>query len=112
MLQNLRVDPFGISIDSILIFTDNPELVKNKLNSAGIRAEIIGKVTKYKDYPIIDETDSPLKPMFRESPYTPIKQVIGNYSPYTEDYIEKSLELATQIAKAKKEKVLKTLKGS
>ncbi|QIW24868.1 AIR synthase [Sulfolobus sp. S-194] len=112
MLQNLRVDPFGISIDSILIFTDNPELVKNKLNSAGVRAEIIGKVTKYKGYPIIDETDSPLKPMFRESPYTPIKQVIGNYSPYTEDYIEKNLELATQIAKAKKEKVLKTLKGS
>ncbi|BFH72476.1 AIR synthase-related protein [Sulfurisphaera javensis] len=112
MLHKLKIDPFGISIDSILIFTEYPELIKSKLNSRGIRAEIIGKVTEFHEFPIVDENDNPIKPMFRESPYTPIKQVIGNYSPYTEESLANALNIATKLAKAKKEKVLKTLKGS
>jgi len=112
MLENLKIDPFGISIDSILIFTSNPERVKERLVLRGIKAEILGEVLRYQGYPIIDENGNPLKPMFRESPYTPIKQVIGNYSPYSESTLENQLKIAAELAKAKKEKVLKTLKGS
>jgi len=112
MLESLKIDPFGISIDSILIFTSNPERVKEKLVLRGIKAEIVGQVLGYQGYPIIDENGNSLKPMFRESPYTPIKQVIGNYSPYSESTLENQLKIAAELAKAKKEKVLKTLKGS
>jgi len=112
MLESLKIDPFGISIDSILIFTNKPEKVKDVLASRGIKSEIIGQVIKNQGYPIIDENGDPLKPAFRESPYTPIKQVIGNYTPYSESELENKLKVAAEIAKAKKEKVLKTLKGS
>ena len=112
MLENLKIDPFGISIDSILIFTNNPEKVKENLVSRGVKAEIIGQVIRNQGYPIIDENGDPLRPNFRESPYTPIKQVIGNYSPYSESELENRLKIVADLAKAKKEKVLKTLKGS
>jgi len=112
MLENLKIDPFGISIDSILIFTINPEKVKENLVSRGIKTEIVGQVLRNQGYPIIDENGNPLKPMFRESPYTPIKQAIGNYSPYSQPTLEDQLKVAAELAKAKKEKVLKTLKGS
>ena len=111
MLENLKIDPFGISIDSILIFTNSPEKVREHLVSRGIKAEIIGQVVKNQGYPIVDEDENPLRPGFRESPYTPIKQVIGNYTPYSETELENRLRIAAEIAKAKKEKVLKTLKG-
>ena len=112
MLESLKIDPFGISVDSILIFTNKPEKVKEVLASRGIKSEIIGQVVKNQGYPIIDENENPLKPAFRESPYTPIKQVIGNYTPYSESELENKLRIAAELAKAKKEKVLKTLKGS
>lgn len=114
MLNKLNIDPFGISIDSILIFTDKPDLVVEKLLAKGIKAEVIGDVIKDREnkYPIVDENGNPVKPMFRESPYTPIKQVIGNYTPYEESELRGRLKEAFEIAKVKKEKVLKTLKGS
>ncbi|WP_338599585.1 AIR synthase related protein [Sulfolobus tengchongensis] len=112
MLEELNIDPFGISIDSILIFTDNPSLVMEKLKQYGIKSEIIGHVDDLKQYPIMTYNGRELKPQFRESPYTPIKKYIGNYSPYTIEYISKRLDYAISEAKRKMDNVLKNLKTS
>lgn len=112
MLEDLNIDPFGISIDSILIFTDNEDLVKRKLKEFGIESDIIGYVDEYKNYPILTYNGKELKPQFRESPYTPIKKYIGNYSPYTVEEISKRLDNAILEAKKKMDEVLKNLKTS
>jgi hydrogenase expression/formation protein len=111
MLNELQIDPFGISIDSILIFTNNEDKVLELLNKNKIKADVIGYVTTYKGYPILTEDGKRLEPRFRESPYTPVKKVMGNYSPYTIDDIEKHLSNAVKFSKIRKENVLKNLKS-
>ncbi|AAY79506.1 AIR synthase related protein [Sulfolobus acidocaldarius] len=112
MLNELQIDVFGLSIDSILIFTDIGNEVVSKLKSKGINAEIIGKVVQRQDSPLITSEGKPLIMNFRESAYTPVKRVIGNYSPLSIGDIRKALETSFEQVKDKMEKVLKTLKAS
>ncbi|ACP47874.1 AIR synthase related protein [Sulfolobus islandicus Y.N.15.51] len=112
MLEEINIDPFGISIDSILIFTDNPDLVKERLAQHNIRSEVIGYIDDFRQYPIITYGGKELKPQFRESPYTPIKKYIGNYSPYSIEYISNRLDYAIAEAKTKMDNILKNLKTS
>lgn len=109
MFSMLGIDPFGVSIDSLLIFTEDENLEK-ELNKEGLEVKTIGYVDEYKGYPILTLEGKKLEPNFRESPYTPIKKIIGNYSPYTLDEIKISLEKAYNSALAKKAEVLKNLK--
>jgi len=111
MLEELEIDPYGISIDSILIFTKYEEEIVRVLESNGIIASVIGEVVEFKESPILLSNGKPLQPKFRESPYTPIKKVIGNYSPYTLDEIKRRLEIGINYVMNKKAKVLKNLKG-
>ncbi|MEM1626023.1 MAG: AIR synthase-related protein [Sulfolobaceae archaeon] len=111
MLDELNIDPYGISIDSILIFTKNEKEVLQLLESNGIRAAVIGEVTEFKDAPILLSNGKPLQPRFRESPYTPIKKVIGNYSPYSLEEIRDRLENGVKYVINKKMEILKNLKG-
>jgi hydrogenase expression/formation protein len=109
MFNSLEIDPLGVSIDSLLIFTQYDDLEK-ELNKEGLEVKTIGYVDEYKGYPILTTEGKKLEPNFRESPYTPIKKIIGNYSPYTLDEIKRYLEKAYNNAIAKKQEVLKNLK--
>ncbi|MEM4076812.1 MAG: AIR synthase-related protein, partial [Metallosphaera sp.] len=111
VLEELRIDPFGLSIDSILIFTYYPEEVVRILNSKGVRSSVIGEVEEYKGYPVVTENGKEMRPSFRESPYTPIKALIGNNTRFTLDEIKRKLEIAYLNSAKKKEKVLKNLKA-
>lgn len=111
VLEELRIDPFGLSIDSILIFTYYPEEVVRILNSKGVRSSVIGEVDEYKGYPVVTENGKEMRPSFRESPYTPIKALIGNNTRFTLDEIKRKLEIAYLNSAKKKEKVLKNLKA-
>ncbi|MEM4884196.1 MAG: AIR synthase, partial [Saccharolobus sp.] len=66
----------------------------------------------YRGYPIITDNGKELRPQFRESPYTPIKKYIGNYSPYTIEEISKRVDEALISVKMKMDNVLKNLKTS
>ncbi|BCS91852.1 AIR synthase-related protein [Metallosphaera javensis (ex Sakai et al. 2022)] len=109
-MEELRIDPFGLSIDSILIFTDSPDGVLKTLKENGVEAKVIGEVTRRKGYPILTRDGREMRPAFRESPYTPVKAVIGNYSPMNLDEIKSRLEEAYKNSLSKKENVLKNLK--
>ncbi|BDC19150.1 AIR synthase-related protein [Acidianus sp. HS-5] len=111
MFDELQIDPFGISIDSILIFTNEEDKVLDLLARSKIKADVVGYVSSYKDYPILTVDGKKLEARFRESPYTPVKKVIGNYSPYTIDDIKGSLSNAVKFSKIRKENVLKNLKS-
>ncbi len=110
MFDELQIDPFGVSIDSILIFTNEENKVLELLSKSKIKADVIGYVSSYKDYPILTVDGKKLEARFRESPYTPVKKVIGNYSPYTIDDINKALSNAVKFSKIRKQNVLKNLK--
>ncbi|ABP96288.1 MULTISPECIES: AIR synthase-related protein [Metallosphaera] len=109
-MNELGIDPFGLSLDSILIFTNNPDEVIRTLRDNHVQAKTIGEVTRRRGYPIVTRDGREMRPAFRESPYTPIKAVIGNYSPMDLDEIKKRLERAYLNSLSKKEKVLKNLK--
>ncbi|ARM75761.1 AIR synthase-related protein [Acidianus manzaensis] len=111
MLEDLKIDPLGVSIDSILLFSYNEDIVE-KLSKKGIKADIIGEVTKYSGYPIVSSDGKQIEPRFRESPYTPLKKVIDNISPYTIQEIEEKLTKSMLTSIDKKKKVLKNLKRS
>ncbi len=110
MLDKLSIDPLGLSIDSILIFTDYPDDVIATLKSYGINASMIGEVKKFNGHNIISDEMEPLAENFRESPYTPVKKVIGNWSPYSLDEIKSRVDKAILESLKKKEETLKNLK--
>ncbi|MCY0859054.1 MAG: AIR synthase-related protein [Sulfolobaceae archaeon] len=110
MLNKLNIDVYGISIDSIMIFTKEPDVVLASLRSHNIRADIVGEVVDGREYPLYLDDNTPLLPRFRESPYTPVKAVIGNYSPYTLDELDEKLKSAFQYEQKKISTVLERLK--
>ncbi len=110
ILGELGIDPFGLSIDSILIFTNYPEKVLESLRSHNIKADIIGEVSENKGYPIVTTAGKEMRPSFRESPYTPVKSVIGNYTGLSLEQIKEKIHMAYLNSLKKKENVLKNLK--
>ncbi|QKQ99735.1 AIR synthase [Metallosphaera tengchongensis] len=109
-LEELGLDPFGLSVDSILIFTNEPDKILEALKNHGIKADVIGEVQSGKSYPIVTKAGKEMRPSFRESPYTPVKSIIGNTSPFSLDQIREKVQEAFLQAQKKKEKVLKNLK--
>ncbi|MCI2414291.1 MAG: AIR synthase-related protein [Candidatus Aramenus sp.] len=110
MFRALDVDPFGVSIDSLLIFSPADNL-EEELRKAGVEVKEIGYVDRFKDYPILTISGKRLEPRFRESPYTPVKKVIGNYSPYSMEELKNALDEASRVAIERKRETLKNLKG-
>ncbi|MGC9105354.1 MAG: AIR synthase related protein [Thermoprotei archaeon] len=110
MLEALNVDPLGLSIDSILMATDNPDDLINALKSFGVRSDVVGQLEEWKGSPLIDVSGRSLDYPFRESAYTPIKKVIGNYTPLSRQELEDRVAKAYELAMRKLKTVLKTLK--
>ncbi|MCY0850859.1 AIR synthase related protein [Sulfuracidifex metallicus] len=110
MLYQLNIDPLGLSIDSILFFTRFPDQIIDSLREERITADVIGTVDKYNGHDIISEDGVPLEENFRESPYTPLKKVIGNWSPYSLREIRNKVNEAVKESMRKKEETLKNLK--
>lgn len=110
MMEKLNIDIYGLSIDSILIFTREPDDVLNILKGHNIRADIVGEIIDGKEYPLYLDDGTPLLPKFRESPYTPVKAVIGDYSPYSLQELEDRFEKAFQYEHEKILTVLERLK--
>jgi hydrogenase expression/formation protein len=112
MLEYLNIDPYGISIDSIIIFTrnNNEDIILSELSRHGIRADVIGEVSENKGFPILLDDGRPLMPRFRESPYTPVKKVIGDYTPFTIEELEHRINNTINYLEKKKSNVLKNLK--
>lgn len=113
LLDSLSIDPLGVSIDSLLIFTSEPENVISFLSSFGIKSKNIGEVAQ-SDYPLVltksgEVIDRPSQ-LFRESPYTPVKAVVGQGSKIPLKELESICNRAAEQARAKSSHVLGILK--
>ena len=109
MLEKLKIDYLGVSIDALLIVAPREAVSKicNVVESANVKIREIGfvKSGKPESVLVVDDKECDFAPRFRESAYTPLKKVvdakIGNFDKMKEDVIR-----ASEAAILKKERVL------
>ncbi len=113
MLDELKIDFMGVSIDSLMIICDEDvsEEVKRVVRSVGVRIEEVGWIESGNGAYIIEDGEKkPLKPKFRESAYTPIKKVVGEEKPKEIESMMKKIDIAVENSLKKKEKVIDMIK--
>ncbi len=112
MLEELKIDFMGVSIDSLMIVCreDVAGEIKKTVKSAGVKIEEVGWVEDgVGAYIIEDGKKEPIKPRFRESAYTPIKKVVGEEEPPDFEKMRKKIDEAVLKAIEKRRKVLEKL---
>ena len=83
MLDELNIDPYGVSIDALMILLPREGLgeLQAKLDSLNIANSVIGYVNKTGKVTIEygDGNASSFSPKFREAAYTPVKKVVDTF---------------------------------
>ena len=80
MLEDLKIDYLGVSLDSLLIVAppDAAQEICAIVRSTGVRIEQVGRVEAGKPEAVLisDGKEQDFTPRFRESAYTPVKKVV------------------------------------
>ncbi len=114
MLENLGIDPLGVSVDSLMIIApeDVAGKVKKAVSDAGVAISEIGYVDETGKAKLVkDDGVEELKPLFREAAYTKIKMVVGDTTPDDFELMKEKVEKAALDAIKKKDNVVKAIKG-
>ncbi|MHA2232325.1 MAG: AIR synthase-related protein [Candidatus Hodarchaeales archaeon] len=105
MLEELQIDPLGVSIDSLMLFSDEggSEKVIQRFQENNIRLYEVGKAISSPEGVFEAKEGSllPLERQFREAAYTPLKKAIGTKKPRNEAEMQRKL-LESQKAVKKK----------
>jgi len=115
MLDELRIDFLGVSIDSLMVVCDEEttENVINAVENAGVKIRKVGWVEKDDKKPgaflVEDGKRKEIKPRFRESAYTPLKKVVGEDEPPDFEEMRRRVDEAVKKAIEKKNSVIKKL---
>ncbi len=108
MLQELDIDPFGISTDSLMLIL--PETRAKKVKKS------LKKVTKIYEVGHVETGngawlgDRDFSPLFRESPYTRIKKVIGEKTPGNINEIKEDIIRSRINAQNKRNNIINYIK--
>lgn len=113
MLETLKIDYLGVSLDALLIIApqEYAEEIMRVIKEAGVAIDIIGRVEKGSGAEVIINGEiRDFTPRFRESAYTPIKKMIGEEDP--RDFLEMkhAIDLAAANAIEKKRRIVETIK--
>ncbi len=113
MLEDLEIDPLGVSIDSLMIIVSKekaPEIIQ-LLKNNNIKTDKIGVVTNSGKTCLEDKEGNikTIKPEFREAAYTPIKKVIDSMKVENFEESKLILDKATVDAVNKKNKIVKKI---
>jgi hydrogenase expression/formation protein len=112
MLENLKIDYLGVSLDALLIIAP-PEHVDDILECVrkkGVAIDIVGKVVDGAGAElIIDGKPHDFTPRFRESAYTPIKKLVGEKTPGNFDMMKMAVDRAAAQAIEKKKLIIEKL---
>lgn len=115
MLEELKIDFLGVSLDSLLISAPEKSAnnILNVIRSIGVPAEIIGRVEKGAPASVLirNGKESDFAPRFRESAYTPVKKLVDTEKRDFEE-MKKGVDLASLAAIEKKKRVLARLTGA
>ncbi|MDE4077884.1 AIR synthase-related protein [Methanosphaera sp. Vir-13MRS] len=111
MLNDLDIDPLGVSIDSLMIIV-SPKCVSSitqLLEETNIRVGIIGEVTGTGKTYIEDSNGEVelLTPKFREAAYTPIKKIIETINETDFEENKKIIDKSAKEAIDKKNRLVK-----
>ncbi|MBE2899908.1 hypothetical protein DNK57_03620 [Methanothermobacter thermautotrophicus] len=112
MLQDLDIDPLGVSIDSLMIIAPDdvaPE-VMDTIRGAGVDVAEVGRVTD-SGVPVLlrDGSEEELRPLFREAAYTQIKKMVGDRRPGDFEEMKRKVEDAARRAIEKKDMVVRMI---
>ena len=109
MLEALNIDPLGVSTDSLMIIC--PEEYAEEIKKVTGAIEV-GHVEEGNESYLVDGNKKlPLKPMFRESAYTPVKKVVGEKKPENFEEMKEKVRRACDEAIKKKDFVVELLKS-
>ena len=113
MLESLKIDYLGVSLDALLIIApqEYAQDIMRVVKEAGVGIDIIGRVENGSGAEIrVNGEIRDFTPRFRESAYTPIKKMIGEEEP--RDFLEmkKAIDIAAEAAIEKKRRVVEMVK--
>ena len=113
MLENLEIDPLGVSIDSLMIIAPKnvAKRVKKVISKSGVKIDSIGNIDDSGVSKLLtSHGEEELKPLFREAAYTKIKKIIGDLHP--EDFLEmkSKVENAARESIKKKDEIVEMIK--
>ncbi|KAF5059160.1 hypothetical protein DSECCO2_339070 [anaerobic digester metagenome] len=114
MLENLDIDPLGVSVDSLMIIApeDVASRVKKVISGVGVGIDEIGYVDESgKSKLVKDGVEEELKPLFREAAYTKIKKIVGDIEPEDFEVMKEKVEKAAMDAIDKKDRVVDMVRG-
>lgn len=114
MLENLDIDPLGVSVDSLMIIApeDVASKVKKAISGVGVAIDEIGYVDESgKSKLVKDGVEEELKPLFREAAYTKIKKIVGDIEPEDFEIMKEKVEKAALDAIDKKDRVVDMVRG-
>ena len=112
MLDSLEIDPLGVSTDSLMLIL--PERHREEVMRAleGItRVYEVGRVESGSGVEMLGEERYPLEPLFRESPYTKIKKVVGSGRPTDMEEMKEGIEEASRKAVEKKDEIVRFVRN-
>ncbi|MBP2132233.1 hydrogenase expression/formation protein [Methanomicrobium sp. W14] len=113
MLDTLKIDYLGVSLDALLIVAPESaeQRIKDVIESAGVAVKRVGYATEGpSDSKILVNGElKDFTPKFRESAYTPVKKVADKTKCDFEE-MKKKVEKSADEAVKKKERVLKVLR--
>jgi len=114
MLETLNIDPLGVSTDSLMLIAP-PEIVgdiKKAVGKYDVAISEIGEVNNSGEPILIkeDKSEEKLVPLFREAAYTKIKKLVGETTPEDFELMKEKVQKASDMAIAKKEKVIQYIR--
>ncbi len=114
MLEYLKIDYLGVSLDALLIIVPPAyvEEILNTVRAAGIEIDVIGRVEEGTGAEIfLNGERRDFVPRFRESAYTPVKKVHGEENPRDFEEMRAAIDRAALEAIEKKQKVLEKMRN-
>ena len=101
MLEELEIDPLGISTDALMVIAPEEHSKEIIKTLAGVtKVYEVGVVEKGSG--VVLSSGEELKPKFREAAYTKVKKFVGESYPEEMEKMKARIEKAAQEAVAKK----------
>lgn len=114
MLDELEIDYLGVSLDALLIIAPKKaaKAVLEVLRKHNISVENVGHIEEGSGVVISQNGEfCELTPKFRESAYTPLKRVVGEFPNVKLSQMQRKVDEAAERAKEKKQNVLDFILG-
>lgn len=112
LLTKLKIDPLGLSLDSLLLFVPK-EYAETVRKALPVRSAVVGVVEEGTGC-FVREKDggvSQLKPRFRESAYTGLKKLVGEEAPSDRTVLEQEIEKAWKRITEKRKAVVSAVRA-